>query len=143
MEKLMNETALWIGLMGGFLAWLLGGWDVLLISLVVLVALDYITGVLRSIVECRLCSDIGFKGIVKKVLIFIIVAAASAVQVAVQKNIPLREMVMMFFLANEGISILENAAQMGIPVPARFKRILMKLRDDESDKEDSNGTTGN
>lgn len=146
MEQFFHQISLWIGLAGGFIVWLLGGWDAMLIVLTVVVGLDYLMGVLCSIYQHRLCSDIGYKGIVKKVVVFIIVAAASAVQTAVQKDIPLREMVIVFFVANECISILEHAAQMGMRIPERFKQVLLKLRGGEtgkSDKEDSNGKTGN
>lgn len=146
MEQFFHQISLWIGLVGGFIVWLLGGWDAMLIVLTVVVGLDYLMGVLCSIYRHRLCSDIGYKGIVKKVVVFIIVAAASAVQTAVQKDIPLREMVIVFFVANECISILEHAAQMGMRMPERFKQVLLKLRGGEtgkSDKEDSNGKTGN
>ena len=142
MEKLLNEVSLWAGLIGGFILWLLGGWDATLIALLVLAALDYLSGIIKSIFLKCLCSDIGYKGILKKVIMFIVVAAASAVQTVVGKDLPLQEMVIVFFIANEALSILENASQAGIPIPERFKAILLKMRS-QSEKEDSDGEKRN
>ena len=142
MEKIWNEVSLWIGVAGGFAAWLLGGWDGLLITLTVLVVLDYISGVIKAVYLKTLSSAVGFKGILKKAAIFIVVAAASAAQTAIGQDLPLREMVMMFFIANEGISILENVAEMGMPIPEHFRDILLKLRNHQ-EEERNDGHTGN
>lgn len=149
MEQLLNQLSLWMGLAGGFITQLLGGWDAMLIVLIITVGLDYLVGVLCFVYQRKPCGDIGLKGIIKKLVIFIIVAVTSAIQAAVQQDIPLREMVIVFFAANECISILKKAVRMGIRIPERLKQLLLKLRDgeidktDKSEKEDFNGKAGN
>ena len=136
MSKYFNEISVCIGLIGGFICKFLGGWDMLLNALVVLVVLDYITGLLKSTYNKKLSSDVGFKGIIKKIMIFLVVATAYVIQQVIGEAIPLREITILFFIANEGISLLENASEF-IPIPDKLKEVLAQLRDDneESDKE--------
>ena len=108
-------------------------------SLLVLVVLDYATGFIKGIYTKTLSSDIGFKGLLKKFLIFIVVSASVIIQRLINDAIPLREVVIMFFICNEGISLLENAAEI-IPIPQKLKDILLQLRDSGSnDKEQKGG----
>lgn len=129
-EKLFNQLSIYVGLIGGIFASLLGGWDMLLKTIVILAILDYVTGLLKGIYNKRLSSEIGYKGIVKKVMMFIVICAAYTLQNAVANNIPLREITIMFFIANEGISLLENASEL-IPVPKKVKDVLLQIRDTE------------
>ena len=131
-----------IGLLGGFFAWLFGGWDALMITLVTLVVLDYITGVIQAVYNKTLSSEIGFKGLLKKFLIFIIVAGSYCVQAAVGVNIPLREIVITFYIANEGISLLENVAKTGMVFPAKLKEVLLQLRSKNDTVDDPPQGTG-
>lgn len=131
--KLFNWFSLTVGLTGGFLIQMLGGWDVILKALVALVVLDYVTGVLKGIYTKTLSSEIGFKGLIRKIVIFIVVATAVIVQSVIGDSIPLREIVIMFFVCNEGISLLENASEF-IPIPKTLKDTLIQLRD--KNKED-------
>lgn len=127
MEKMFNSISVAFGVIGGLIVSFLGGWDGLAITLVSFIVLDWITGLLKAIYNKNLSSYTGFKGIIKKVVILIIVGVA----VLLEKNmgIPaIREIVMMFFIANEGISLLENVSQMGIPFPEKLKEILIQLR---------------
>lgn len=97
-------------------------------ALVALVVLDYITGVLKGIYTKKLSSEIGFKGLIRKIVIFIVVATAVIVQSIVGDTIPLREIVIIFFVCNEGISLLENASEF-VPVPEKLRETLIQLRD--------------
>lgn len=115
-------------IVGGFL----GGKDGLLYALLVLVILDYITGVLNAIDQKRLSSSVGYKGITRKVLIFVLVGTANVVDVYILgKAGVLRATVIFFYISNEGISILENASYLGLPVPKKFQRVLKQLHQKE------------
>lgn len=130
--KIFNFFSTAVGVLGGFLASLLGGVDQILIGLITLIVLDYITGVCKAIVNKKLSSAVGFVGLIKKVVILIVVAVAVVIESVV--NIPVREIVIMFFMCNEGISLLENASEF-VPIPDKLKDILIQLR--EKDDEDN------
>lgn len=112
---------------GTVIAKALGGWDLALQVLVALVVLDYATGVLVAIFEKKLSSAIGGKGIAKKVMIFALVYVAVSVDQATNTDI-IRLLTIMFYIANEGISVLENAGKLGVPYPAKLKNILAQLK---------------
>lgn len=113
---------------GGWLGWFLGGCDGLLIALVLFVVIDYITGVFCAITDHRLSSEIGFKGICKKVVIFLLVDIAQVLDTTVIKSgSVLRTAVVFFYLSNEGVSILENSAHLGLPIPEKLKEVLEQL----------------
>jgi toxin secretion/phage lysis holin len=113
---------------GGWLGWFLGGCDGLLIALVLFVVIDYITGVFCAITDHRLSSEIGFRGICKKVVIFLLVGIAQILDVQIIKTGSiLRTAVIFFYLSNEGVSILENAAHLGLPIPEKLKAVLEQL----------------
>ena len=128
MEKLFNWISILWGIAGGFLSYWLGGWDMLLKTIVFLAVVDYITGVIKGIYLKKLSSEIGFKGLLKKVVMFIVIAVAHVIQDLICGTIPLREVVIMFYIANEGLSLLENAAVF-IPIPDKLKSILLQLRE--------------
>lgn len=132
-EKLFNWFSIAAGVIGGTIAYFLGGWDALLIALTTLVVLDYITGVVKAAYSKELSSEVGFKGLLKKIMIFIVVAASFVVQGVTGDILPLREVVIVFFIANEGISLLENAAVF-IPIPEALKNALIQLRNNESEE---------
>ena len=135
----MKEIWTWIQLLlaaiGGWLGWFLGGADGFLYALIVFVAIDYITGVMCAIVDHKLSSEVGFKGICKKVLIFMMVGIGNIIDVQVlgQAGV-LRTAVIFFYLSNEGVSMLENAGHLGLPIPAKLKDILEQLHDRTEDK---------
>ena len=132
---------------GGWIGWFLGGVDGMLIALIVLMALDYISGVMCAIEDKKLSSAIGFKGICKKVLILMLVGVANIIDVnVVGSGAVLRGAVICFYLSNEGLSLLENAAYLGLPIPEKLKEILAQLHDrsekegtDDTDKTDEGG----
>ncbi len=114
--------------LGGWLGWLLGGMDGFLYALLAFVTLDYLSGVAAAIVEKKLSSDIGFRGIVKKVLIFALVAVGHIIdKQIIGDGSGIRTAVIFFYLSNEGLSILENAARIGLPIPDKIKEILSQL----------------
>lgn len=110
---------------GGWLGWFLGGCDGLLYALLAFVVIDYITGIMCAVVDKKLSSEVGFKGIFKKVLIFALVGSGSVMRTAV----------VFFYLSNEGVSLLENAAYLGLPIPQKLKSVLEQLHD-RAEKED-------
>lgn len=127
MEKLFNEVSIILGFLGGLIISFLGGWDGLAITLVSFICFDYITGLLKACYNKELNSYKGFKGILKKVVVLIVVGVS--VLLEEQMGIPaIREIVMMFFIANEGISLLENVSQMGVPFPEKVKEVLLQIR---------------
>lgn len=128
MEKLFNLTSIATGIFGGALIKLLGGWDAMIYALVVVMALDYITGVIKGVYFKRLSSAVGFRGILKKLLIIIMVALANTVQELLGLNAAIRETVIMFYAVNEAISILENVAEIMPNMPNGLKQILMNIR---------------
>ena len=128
MKEFWNTIQLTFAAVGGWLGWFLGGCDGLLIALVVFVVIDYITGVLCAIIDRDLSSEVGFLGICRKVLIFTLVGVANILdtQVIGTGNI-IRTAVVFFYLSNEGISLTENAAHLGLPVPEKLKDVLAQL----------------
>lgn len=115
---------------GGFLGWFLGGVDGFLYALIAFTVIDYITGVMCAITDKNLSSSIGFKGICRKVLIFTLVGIGNIVDVYVlgQGGV-LRTAVIFFYLSNEGVSILENSAHLGLPIPEKLKEVLEQLHE--------------
>ncbi len=128
MEKYFNKLSMIIGLIGGWLAGILGGWDALLKTIVFLIIADYITGVIKGIYTKTLSSEIGFKGILKKFMVIIVIAVSYRLQILLGEAIKLREIVIIFFICNEGLSLLENAAVL-IPIPEKLKSALLQIRD--------------
>ena len=128
---------------GGWIGWFLGGVDGMLIALIVLMALDYISGVMCAIEDKKLSSAVGFKGIAKKVLILMLVGVANILDVnVVGGGAVLRGAVICFYLSNEGLSLLENAAYLGLPIPDKLREILAQLHnrsEKEKDKTDEDG----
>lgn len=135
MEKLFNLTSIAIGVAGGAAAQILGGVDALIYALVILMGLDYITGVIKGIYFKRLSSEMGFRGILKKMLIIIMVALANTVQGLLGVDAAIRETVIMFYAANEAISILENVAEVMPNMPKGLKETLLRIRSASEDEE--------
>lgn len=138
MKELWNTAQVIFAAIGGWLGYFLGGCDGLLIALVVFVAVDYVTGVMCAVSDRKLNSQVGFKGICRKVLIFLLVGIAHILDVQViGTGSVLRTAVIFFYLSNEGVSILENAGHLGLPIPEKLKAVLEQLHDRaENEKED-------
>ena len=130
MKEIWNWIQIVFAAIGGGIGWFLGGADGFLYALIAFVVIDYITGVMCAIVDKKLSSEVGFKGIFKKVLIFILVGVGNIIDVQVlgQAGV-LRTAVIFFYLSNEGVSLLENAGHLGLPIPTKLKAVLEQLHD--------------
>ncbi len=130
MKEFWNTIQLIFSAVGGWLGYFLGGCDGLLYALLAFVVIDYITGVMCAINDRTLSSEVGFRGICRKVLIFLLVGIANILDVQViGTGSVLRTAVIFFYISNEGVSLLENAAHLGLPVPEKIKIVLEQLHD--------------
>ena len=142
MSEMWKTLQAVLAMLGGFLGYFVGGFDSLIKVLLTMIIIDYITGVMCAIAEKKLSSEIGFKGICKKILIIILVGVANALDVyIIGVGSMLRTAVIFFYTSNEGVSIVENAANLGLPVPQKIKDALKQLHDKsegEDDEDDDN-----
>ena len=130
MKEFWNVIQAVFTALGGWLGWFLGGNDGLLIALIAFVVIDYITGVMCAFADKRLSSEVGFKGICRKVLIFLLVGIGHILDVQViGTGSVLRTAIIFFYISNEGVSLVENAAHLGLPVPEKLKLVLEQLHD--------------
>lgn len=130
MKEFWNTIQLIFTAVGGWLGYFLGGCDGLLYALIAFVVIDYITGVMCAIINRELSSAVGFKGIFRKVLIFLLVGIANVIDVQViGTGAVLRTAVIFFYISNEGVSLLENAGHLGLPIPEKIKTVLEQLHD--------------
>lgn len=130
MKEFWNMIQFLFAGIGGWLGYFLGGCDGLLIALLLFVITDYITGVLCAIADKKLSSAVGFKGICRKVLIFLLVGIANILDMQViGTGSVLRTAVIFFYISNEGVSLLENAGHLGLPIPVKIKAVLEQLHD--------------
>lgn len=130
MKEFWNTVQFIFAGVGGWLGWFLGGCDGLLYALTVFVAVDYITGVMYAVTDKRLSSEAGFRGIFKKALIFLLVGAANILDAhVIGTGCVLRTAIIFFYISNEGVSLLENAGHLGLPIPEKLKDILAQLHD--------------
>ena len=123
-------------LLGGLLGQLLGGWDGFLLCLTAFVIIDYLTGVLAAAQQHSLSSAQGFRGILKKILIFTVVGMGHLLDTTLLggSGEPLRSAMIFFYIANEGLSIIENLAALGVPIPKRLKQVVAELGQDDQDR---------
>ena len=134
MKNIWNAIQMAFTALGGFLGWFLGGFDGFLYALVVFVVIDYITGIMCAINDHTLSSAVGFRGICRKVLIFCMIGIGNILDVNILgEGHVLRTAVIFFYLSNEGVSMLENATHLGLPIPEKLKEVLAQLN--ESDGE--------
>ena len=134
MKEFWNMIQLVFTAMGGWLGYFLGGCDGLLIALVLFAVVDYLTGIMCAAADKKLSSHVGFKGICRKVLIFLLVGITNIIDVQViGTGSVIRTAVIFFYLSNEGVSILENAAHLGLPIPETLKAALAQIHDRTSD----------
>ena len=132
MKEFWNMIQLVFAGLGGWLGWFLGGCDGLIYALLVFVVVDYVTGVLCAINDRALSSEVSFRGLCRKVLIFTLVAIGHILDVHVIGNgSVLRTAVIFFYMSNEGISLLENAGHLGLPIPDQLRLVLEQLHDRE------------
>lgn len=136
MKEFWNFIQLIFTAIGGWLGYFLGGCDGLLYALIAFVVVDYITGIMCAVIDQKLSSEVGFKGIFKKVLVFLLVGIANILDVQViGTGCVLRTAIIFFYISNEGVSLLENAAYLRLPVPEKIKTVLEQLHN-RSESED-------
>lgn len=137
MKQINSWFQLVFAAVGGGIGWFLGGWDGFIYALAVFVLLDYVTGVMCAILDRKLSSEVGFRGIFKKILIFALVGVGHILDVQIiGTGGVLRTGIIFFYLSNEGISILENAGHIGLPVPKKLMDVLVQIKSPESDERD-------
>ena len=137
MKQIWNGIQIAFTAFGGFLGWFLGGVDGFLYALIAFAVIDYITGVLCAISDKALSSEVGFKGVCRKVLIFALVGIGNIVDIYVLEGTGvLRTAVIFFYLSNEGVSLLENAAHLGLPIPEKLKEVLEQLHERATNEKD-------
>ncbi|MEN8493485.1 phage holin family protein [Dehalococcoides sp. THU3] len=128
MKSIWMSIQLGLSAAGAYVGYFLGGWDGFLYALVTFVVIDYITGLMVAILDKKLSSDTGFRGIFKKVLIFVMVGIGHIFDAQlIGDGSALRTAVIFFYISNEGISILENSSRIGLPIPQKIKDILGQL----------------
>lgn len=137
MKEFWNTVQIIFSAVGGWLGYFLGGCDGLIYALLVFVVVDYITGIMCAIADKTLSSEVGFKGICRKVLIFLLVGIANILDVQIiGTGSVLRTAVIFFYISNEGVSLLENAGHLGLPIPEKIKTVLEQLHD-RAEKEEN------
>lgn len=143
MLQTWRDIQLVITAFGGVIGAFLGNMDGLLYTLIAFIIIDYITGFLCAIVERDLSSEVGARGIAKKVVILLLVGIANMIDLNVIKSgAVIRTAVIFFYLSNEGVSILENAGRLGLPIPTKLKSVLAQLRDDAEGEESEESEDG-
>lgn len=132
MKNAINFIQAVFATIGGYIGYFLGGVDGFMYALITFVVIDYVTGLMVAVLERKLSSEVGFRGIFKKVLIFVMVGIGNIVDVHLIKNgSAIRTAVIFFYVSNEGISIIENSAKVGLPIPQKLKDILEQLNKEE------------
>ena len=134
MKEFWNTVQIAFAAVGGWLGWFLGGCDGLLFALLAFVVIDYITGIMCAVVDKKLSSSVGFKGIFKKVLIFALVGIGHILDTfVIQSGAVLRTAIIFFYISNEGVSLLENAGHLGLPIAQKLKDVLTQLHNKTED----------
>ena len=139
MKEFWNGIQLVFAVIGGWLGWFLGECDGLMYALIAFVIADYVTGVMCAVSDKRLSSEVGFKGICRKVLIFVLVGMANILDMhVIGTGCIVRTAVLFFYISNEGVSVLENAGHLGLPIPARLLNVLEQLHEDAEQEDIDN-----
>ena len=139
MKEFWNGIQLVFAVIGGWLGWFLGECAGLMYALIAFVIADYVTGVMCAVSDKRLSSEVGFKGICRKVLIFVLVGMANILDMhVIGTGCVLRTAVLFFYISNEGVSVLENAGHLGLLIPARLLNVLEQLHEDAEQEDIDN-----
>lgn len=132
MDKFKDLVKIFFTIFGSLIGFFLGDLDIFIYSLTAFVICDYISEIIRAGFERKLSSKIGFKGILKKIMIFIIVGIANICDKNLIKNqAMIRSSIIFFYIANEGLSILENALAMDLPIPKKLKILLEQFKEEK------------
>lgn len=135
MREFWNLIQFIFAVMGGWIGYFLGGCDGIFYALLIFVVLDYITGIMCAVADKKLSSAVGFKGICRKVLIFAMVGVGNIIDIQISGNAGvLRTAVIFFYLSNEGLSLVENAASLGLPIPSKLHKVLKQLHEREEEE---------
>ncbi len=138
MKDIWNWVQIAVTTIGGGVGWLLGGCDGFLYALIAFVVIDYITGVMCAVLDKKLSSAVGFRGIFKKVLIFLMVGVGQILDTQIiGTGSVLRTAIIFFYISNEGLSLLENAGHIGLPIPQKLKEVLEQLHVKEENNNES------
>lgn len=138
MKQFWNVVQVGIAAVGGGVGWFFGELDGFFYALIAFVVIDYMTGIMCAVVDKSLSSNVGFKGIFRKVLIFVMVGIGHVIDSQIIENgDALRTAVIFFYISNEGVSLLENAAHVGLPVPEKLKDVLAQLHDRTGGEQDT------
>lgn len=132
----MDNFKTFCAFLGAVMGYVFGAWDGFILALIIFIVIDYITGVISAVCSKQLSSDVGFRGIFKKIFILLLVGVGNILDGVLGLGGVIRSAVIFFYLANEGISIIENAANIGLPVPNKIRDILEQLKEDNDDDED-------
>ena len=139
MKEFWNGIQLVFAVIGGWLGWFLGECDGLMYALIAFVIADYVTGVMCAVSDKQLSSEVGFKGICRKVLIFVLVGMANILDMhVIGTGCVVRTAVLFFYISNEGVSVLENAGHLGLPIPERLLNVLEQLHEDAEQEDIDN-----
>lgn len=140
MKEIWNVMQMLFAALGGVLSWFFGGFDGMIYVLLTFIVCDYITGVMCAVLDKKLSSEIGYKGIFKKVMIFILVGVGHLIDAyIVRSGNTVRTAVVFFYVSNEGISLLENSAHMGLPVPQKIQDILAQIKEKSNEGSENKG----
>lgn len=121
-----------IGVLGGFCSYLLGGWDILIATIIIFMILDYITGISASWITKSWSSEIGYKGLLKKGMIIVMIIISVRLDNLLGDDMLFRNVVTFFYISNEGISIIENCGNLGLPIPQKIRDVLEQLKEDKN-----------
>ncbi len=131
----MKEMQMIFAALGGALGAVLGGVDGILYALIAFVVIDYLTGVMCAIVDKKLSSEVGFKGICKKIVIFLMIGIANILDVKIiGTGSVIRAATIFFYISNEGVSLVENVAHLGLPIPKKIQNVLEQLKEDDEEE---------
>lgn len=132
----MDNFKTFCAFIGAIMGYLFGAWDGFILALIVFIVIDYVTGVISAVCSKKLSSSVGFHGILKKIFILLLVGIGNILDGILGLGGVIRSAVIFFYIANEGVSIIENASNIGLPVPDKIQNILEQLKD-EPDEEDN------
>ena len=141
----MEDFKTLCAVLGAALGYVFGDWDGFVLALIIFIVIDYVTGVISAVCNKKLSSAVGFHGILKKIFILLLVGMGNILDGVLGLGGVIRSAVIFFYIANEGISIIENAANIGLPVPEKIKDILEQLKkdSDDDDNKEKNENDGN
>lgn len=129
---LKDKLDIAISFIGGILSYLLGGWDILINTIIIFMILDYVSGMSASWLTKSWSSEIGYKGLLKKGMIIVMIIMSVRLDNILGDEMLFRNVVTFFYISNEGISIIENCVKLGLPIPAKIKNALEQIKEENN-----------